>query len=64
MYLQLAMALNALKTIGVIHADLKPDNIMVTNHHEWPLNIKIIDFALAIIASEAKHGATFQPRYR
>ena len=52
--LQLAIALLALKGIGLIHTDIKMENIMLVNQLEQPLKVKLIDFGLAVPASEAK----------
>uniref|UniRef100_A0A3Q3XMF0 Protein kinase domain-containing protein n=1 Tax=Mola mola TaxID=94237 RepID=A0A3Q3XMF0_MOLML len=51
---QMLVALNALKSIGVTHGDIKPDNIMLVNHMAMPFRIKLIDFGLASSASEIK----------
>ncbi|XP_044231449.1 homeodomain-interacting protein kinase 4-like isoform X1 [Thunnus albacares] len=58
---QLLMAFDALKGIGVIHSDLKPDNIMLVNHQEEPFKVKLIDFGLSRTTSEVKHGMKIQP---
>ena len=52
--LQLATTLQALKGIGLIHADIKLENIMLVNQQEQPLKVKLIDFGLAVPVSEAK----------
>ncbi|XP_028819796.1 homeodomain-interacting protein kinase 1-like [Denticeps clupeoides] len=44
---QLAMALVKLKSLGLIHADLKPHNIMMVEPVKPPYHIKVIDFGLA-----------------
>ena len=54
--LQLATALQALKGIGLIHTDIKLENIMLVNQRKRPLKVKLIDFGLAVSASEAMHG--------
>lgn len=59
--MQLLMAFKALKTIGVIHTDLKLDNIMLVNHPREPFRVKVIDFGLAVPASEAITGGRYQP---
>lgn len=41
---QFMVAFDALKSIGIIHTDLKPDNIMFVNHMNQPLKLKLIDF--------------------
>ncbi|KAF7667952.1 hypothetical protein LDENG_00039870 [Lucifuga dentata] len=58
---QLFVALDALKSIGVIHGDLKPDNLMLVNHKDQPYRIKLIDFGLSIKVSEAYLGRYIQP---
>ncbi|KAK0134250.1 Homeodomain-interacting protein kinase 3 [Merluccius polli] len=57
---QLAVAFQALKANGLIHADLKGDNIMFVNQREQPLKVKLIDFGLAVPVSEVALGKTFQ----
>lgn len=41
---QLATALHHLKSIGIIHVDIKPGNVMVVDRHEKPLRVKVVDF--------------------
>ncbi|XP_059180221.1 homeodomain-interacting protein kinase 2-like [Centropristis striata] len=59
---QLANALNNLKTVGVIHADLKLENVMLVNHAQEPFRVKLIDFGLACKVSAARPGAHIQTR--
>lgn len=49
---QLIMALWKLKQIGIIHADLKTNNIMIVDSTRLPYRVKIIDFGLAMKTSE------------
>ncbi len=49
---QLAMTLCHLGSIEVIHADIKPGNIMIVDSREQPLLVKLIDFGLACTASD------------
>ncbi|CAL8239986.1 unnamed protein product [Gadus morhua 'NCC'] len=53
---QLASALDHLGCFGVIHGDLKPENIMMTGQGT---RVKIIDFGLSIHVSKAKIGHNF-----
>uniref|UniRef100_A0AAZ1XAN5 Protein kinase domain-containing protein n=1 Tax=Oreochromis aureus TaxID=47969 RepID=A0AAZ1XAN5_OREAU len=39
---QIANALFHLGSVGIVHADLKPANIMVVNRHESPIKVKLI----------------------
>ena len=57
---QMLVALSALKSIGVTHGDIKPDNIMLVNHLTIPFRIKLIDFGLAHAASKMKIGTEIQ----
>lgn len=58
---QLLGALNALKGLGVLHCDIKPDNVMFTNLQDQPLRVKLIDFGQAMRATEAEPGMMLQP---
>ena len=49
-----AEALEHSHTLGVIHRDVKPENIMVTRDDEAPLRVRVMDFGLAVAASEKK----------
>ncbi|XP_059189070.1 homeodomain-interacting protein kinase 2-like [Centropristis striata] len=57
---QLATAFDALKGIGLIHTDLKLDNIMMVDHTKRPFGVKLIDFGLTMHRSKAKQGTTMQ----
>uniref|UniRef100_A0A3Q3KDG3 Protein kinase domain-containing protein n=1 Tax=Monopterus albus TaxID=43700 RepID=A0A3Q3KDG3_MONAL len=59
---QLLVAFHALKGLGIIHTDLKADNIMLVNHQDQPFKVKLIDFGLALPASKARIGMTMQIR--
>ncbi|XP_061133504.1 microtubule-associated serine/threonine-protein kinase 2-like [Syngnathus typhle] len=60
---QLLTAFDALKTIGVIHTDLKSDNIMLVNHSAAPFRLKLIDFGLSIrtVNAPLSYGLALQP---
>uniref|UniRef100_A0A3Q2PIY1 Protein kinase domain-containing protein n=1 Tax=Fundulus heteroclitus TaxID=8078 RepID=A0A3Q2PIY1_FUNHE len=57
---QLLVALNALKRAGLVHADIKPDNIMLVNHESQPFKVKLIDFGLAVKVSKLWFAGTIQ----
>lgn len=44
---QLTTALFHLKSIGVIHADVKPENVLCVDQPQQPLQVKLGDFGLA-----------------
>uniref|UniRef100_A0A665U9W3 Protein kinase domain-containing protein n=1 Tax=Echeneis naucrates TaxID=173247 RepID=A0A665U9W3_ECHNA len=57
---QLLVAFEALKSIGIMHTDLKPDNVMLVNHKDQPFKIKLIDFGLAAHSSKIEVGLMMQ----
>ncbi|XP_058471765.1 uncharacterized protein LOC131445016 [Solea solea] len=57
---QLANALNHLKTVGIVHADLKLENVMLVNQLREPYRVKVIDFGLAVEVSAAEVGLNIQ----
>ncbi|XP_028292881.1 homeodomain-interacting protein kinase 1-like [Gouania willdenowi] len=58
---QLLVALDSLKDLGIIHTDIKPDNVMVVSGKIQPLKVKLIDFGLAITTSSMEPGLDIQP---
>ncbi|XP_044055454.1 homeodomain-interacting protein kinase 3-like isoform X2 [Siniperca chuatsi] len=60
---QLATALEFLKSVGIVHADLKPENIMMVDHLQQPLRVKVIDFGLACDNPEARTGVILQTQW-
>ncbi|XP_065814009.1 homeodomain-interacting protein kinase 1-like [Labrus bergylta] len=60
---QVAITLQFLKSQGVVHTDLKPDNIMLVDHVNQPMKVKVIDFGLACQVSPKECGTYMQPRF-
>ncbi|XP_016534071.1 homeodomain-interacting protein kinase 1-like [Poecilia formosa] len=58
---QMIVALQALKSIAMVHTDIKPDNIMFVNHKLFPFKVKLIDFGIAKHVSELRTGTWIQP---
>uniref|UniRef100_A0AAQ6IFS6 Protein kinase domain-containing protein n=1 Tax=Anabas testudineus TaxID=64144 RepID=A0AAQ6IFS6_ANATE len=58
---QLLVAFQALKGLGIMHTDLKPDNVMLVNHKDKPFKIKLIDFGLALPEWQVQPGMVIQP---
>ncbi len=61
---QLAGALSALNAGGVVHRDLKPDNIMLTPDGNGGQTAKLIDFGVARLADDWEVGACITPTPR
>ncbi|CAK6960003.1 homeodomain-interacting protein kinase 1-like isoform X1 [Scomber scombrus] len=62
---ELATALSALRSAGVIHSDIKPKNIMLAKDQKQLVGVKLIDFGLAFHTREAVVGGYYQiPYYR
>ncbi|KAK7938666.1 hypothetical protein WMY93_001992 [Mugilogobius chulae] len=57
---QMAEALMFLERIGILHCDIKPQNIMMVDHVRQPLRIKVIDFGIACSVEEAGQGVERQ----
>ncbi|XP_051912188.1 homeodomain-interacting protein kinase 2-like [Hippocampus zosterae] len=57
---QVALSLQLLKSLGIAHTDLKPDNIMFVDHVHQPLRVKLIDFGTANLISERCKGSELQ----
>ncbi|KGL96108.1 Homeodomain-interacting protein kinase 1 [Charadrius vociferus] len=60
---QVATALMKLKSLGLIHADLKPENIMLVDPARQPYRVKVIDFGSASHVSKAVCSTYLQSRY-
>ncbi|KAJ1108297.1 hypothetical protein NDU88_005673 [Pleurodeles waltl] len=52
---QVLKALSKLKELSIIHADLKPENIMIVDQARYPFRVKVIDFGSASIFSEVRY---------
>ncbi|GBM88826.1 Homeodomain-interacting protein kinase 2 [Araneus ventricosus] len=61
--IQVLTALLKLKQLGLIHADLKPENIMLVNPKTQPLRVKVIDFGSASHVSKTVCSTYLQSRY-
>uniref|UniRef100_A0A665WTT4 Protein kinase domain-containing protein n=1 Tax=Echeneis naucrates TaxID=173247 RepID=A0A665WTT4_ECHNA len=57
---QMLVALNALKDIGLAHADIKPNKIMLVNHQLNPLKVKLVDFGTTVAVSKVLPGTVVQ----
>ncbi|XP_071326689.1 homeodomain-interacting protein kinase 2-like [Trachinotus anak] len=60
---QMGIALQLLSSLRIVHADLKLDNVMLVDHVNQPLKIKLIDFGWARYVSQTTTGSYLQPRY-
>jgi serine/threonine protein kinase len=54
---QVARGLNAAHKLGIIHRDLKTDNIVLTKDDDGRLIVKIVDFGIAKIRESENHTA-------
>lgn len=52
------MAMSTLSEAGIVHCDLKPDNIMFVSKEQK--RIKLIDFGLSLLSSRVRPGVMLQ----
>uniref|UniRef100_A0A3B3H8V0 Protein kinase domain-containing protein n=1 Tax=Oryzias latipes TaxID=8090 RepID=A0A3B3H8V0_ORYLA len=57
---QLLIALKGLKSINLVHCDVKLDNIMLVNQDSKPFRVKLIDFGLASKTKDIPTGTRLQ----
>jgi serine/threonine-protein kinase len=55
---QTARGLNAAHKLGIIHRDIKPDNIFLTHGDEGELIIKVVDFGIAKLREASTNTMT------
>jgi serine/threonine protein kinase len=53
---QAAAGLSALHDIGIVHCDIKPDNLFLTSANAGRTSLKILDFGLAEVAGQGVVG--------
>uniref|UniRef100_A0A8C6LXE6 Protein kinase domain-containing protein n=1 Tax=Nothobranchius furzeri TaxID=105023 RepID=A0A8C6LXE6_NOTFU len=59
---QLLVSLRALKSIGLTHTDIKPDNMMLVHSDSKPFKVKLIDFGIAIKTAKIVSTSLMQPK--
>lgn len=63
MHLQVLTCLKKLRELGLVHADLKPENIMLVDPDRHPFRVKVIDFGSATCRSTELSTTYLQSRY-
>ncbi len=61
--LQVLCCLVKLRELGLVHADLKPENIMLVDQARQPFRVKVIDFGSASNRTLTNTTTYIQSRY-
>lgn len=59
---QVASALGAAHKLGIVHRDIKPDNIVLLQNGEGENHVKVLDFGIAKLCGQTATAGTFQTR--
>uniref|UniRef100_A0A8C6L1R6 Protein kinase domain-containing protein n=1 Tax=Nothobranchius furzeri TaxID=105023 RepID=A0A8C6L1R6_NOTFU len=57
---QMLEVLSAFKQLGIVHTDIKPENIMLADHEKQPFRVKLIDFGSVWASDDLPQKATLQ----
>nr|WP_276604444.1 serine/threonine-protein kinase [Nannocystis sp. RBIL2] len=60
---QVCKGLAAAHEVGIIHRDVKPDNIILVTHNGKADWVKVVDFGIATVHAETDAGAAGTPHY-
>lgn len=60
---QVLTCLQKMRELGLVHADLKPENIMLVDPIRQPFRVKVIDFGSATPRSKSNATTYLQSRY-
>jgi len=60
---QVLSCLQKMRELGLVHADLKPENIMLVDPVRQPFRVKVIDFGSATPRSKSNATTYLQSRY-
>ncbi|MBZ5714646.1 protein kinase domain-containing protein, partial [Nannocystis pusilla] len=60
---QVCKGLAAAHEVGIIHRDVKPDNIILVSHSGKADWVKVVDFGIATVHAETDAGAAGTPHY-
>lgn len=60
---QLLSVLDAAHQLGVVHCDIKPENIMLQTHSDGSIHLKVLDFGIATLRAKLESTAELQQAF-
>lgn len=60
---QVFSAISKLWHLGIVHSDIKPENIMLIDNYMFPMRVKLIDYGSATTSNQFSANVYLQSRY-
>lgn len=51
---QLVTVLDLFELVGVVCGDVKPENVMIVNHHKQPIQVKLVEYSVLVLVVQLR----------
>lgn len=51
---QLVTVLDLFELVGVVRGDVKPENVMIVNHHKQPIQVKLVEYSVLVLVVQLR----------